>query len=142
MATSPNLQLAVPFFMVTNMETSLKFYVEGLHFETKFSWIGDDGKVRWCWLQRGEVALMLQEYSNEARAKATKEGKFGVGVTICFLCEDAIAFYHELKGRRLEPTRPFVGNSFWVTTIADPDGYRLDFESKTDAEEESVYEER
>jgi hypothetical protein len=29
----------------------------------------------------------------------------------------------------------------WVTSVADPDGYRLDFESYTDAPEESEYQE-
>jgi hypothetical protein len=30
----------------------------------------------------------------------------------------------------------------WVTLIHDPDGYKLDFESPTNAPEESVYEDR
>jgi hypothetical protein len=29
----------------------------------------------------------------------------------------------------------------WVTTVKDPDGYTLDFESPTDAPEESEYSE-
>jgi hypothetical protein len=29
----------------------------------------------------------------------------------------------------------------WVTSFQDPDGYRIDFESYTDAPEESVYSE-
>ena len=36
-------------------------------------------------------------------------------------------------------TRPFVGNGLWVTTVVDPDGYRLDFESPTEEAEETVY---
>jgi hypothetical protein len=27
----------------------------------------------------------------------------------------------------------------WVTSLTDPDGYRLDFESRTDVPEETVY---
>jgi catechol 2,3-dioxygenase-like lactoylglutathione lyase family enzyme len=34
-----------------------------------------------------------------------------------------------------------VGNSMWVTSLRDPDGCRIDFESKTDAPEESELEE-
>ncbi len=34
---------------------------------------------------------------------------------------------------------PFVGNKMWVTSISDPDGYKLDFESITDEAEETKY---
>jgi hypothetical protein len=51
----------------------------------KNKWI-DEGKLRWCWLEIGDAALMLQE-------------------------------------SRLE--------------VGDPDGYKLFFQSKTDAPEES-----
>lgn len=32
-----------------------------------------------------------------------------------------------------------MGNGLWVTSVQDPDGYRLDFESPTDVAEETVY---
>ena len=41
--------------------------------------------------------------------------------------------------RGLNTQRPFVGNRMWVTILTDPDGYKLDFESPTDAPEESLY---
>jgi len=37
--------------------------------------------------------------------------------------------------------RPFVGNRLWVVPLIDPDGYRIEFESPTDALEESEFEE-
>ena len=36
--------------------------------------------------------------------------------------------------------RAFVGNRAWVTSLKDPDGYQLHFQSPTDAPEESEYE--
>jgi lactoylglutathione lyase len=33
-----------------------------------------------------------------------------------------------------------VGNRLWVVSLTDPSGYRLDFESPTDAPEESEHE--
>jgi len=30
----------------------------------------------------------------------------------------------------------------WVTSLTDPDGYRIDFESPTDVPEETVYSEQ
>jgi len=75
--TSVNVKQAVPFFGVTNMETSLRFYVDGLGFKMKNHWIPDraedhpDGRIRWCWLQLGEAAIMLQEFRPQSRPKET-----------------------------------------------------------------------
>jgi len=58
------------------------------------------------------------------------------------MCEDAVALYREFKSRRVQTrTRPFVGNRLWVVPVTDPDGYRIEFESPTDAPEESELEE-
>jgi catechol 2,3-dioxygenase-like lactoylglutathione lyase family enzyme len=133
----PNVRQAVPFFGVSSMEASLRFYVDGLSFEMRNRWI-DEGKLRWCWLELGEAALMLQEYRTEGHASFRPEGKLGLGVTICFVCEDALAIYRELRARGIDASRPFVGNGMWVTSVSDPDGYKLDFESETDVPEETV----
>lgn len=132
MTAQPNVRQAVPFFAVSDIQASLRFYVDGLGARMTNQWI-DEGKLRWCWLQLGNAALMLQEFR-----KSTE--KVGEGVTICFICEDALAFYREVTSRGIAAKRPFVGNAMWVTSLTDPDGYRLDFESATDAEEESEYE--
>jgi len=130
---------AVPFFMVSNMEASLHFYVDGLGFQRTNQWIVE-GKIRWCWLELGGASLMLQEFrAGDPRYDGT-EGPLGRGVCICFTCGDAIALYHAVKTRGLSPKRPFVGNGSWVTSLADPDGYKLDFESPTDVPEETEYE--
>jgi hypothetical protein len=65
----------------------------------------------------------------------------GVGVSICFICEDALAIYREVTARGIQASRPFVGNGMWVTSLTDPDGYRIDFESYTDTPEETVFSE-
>jgi lactoylglutathione lyase len=130
--TAPNVQQAVPFFMVSNLEASLRYYVDGLGFRMKHQWI-DQGKLRWCWLELGGAALMLQEY----REDSVPAEKLGVGVSVCFQCVDALKIYREIKSRGIEAKRPFVGNAMWVTCMTDPDGYKLDFESFTDAPEES-----
>ena len=58
--------------------------------------------------------------------------------TTQFICADAVGLYREFVSRGLDAKRPFVGNKMWVTEVVDPDGYRLFFESRTDAPEESV----
>jgi lactoylglutathione lyase len=138
--TSSNVQQAVPFFMIQDMERSLRFYMEGLGFAMAHKWI-DEGKLRWCWLKIGDAAIMLQEYGPPKPGhQEPPSDKHGVGVSVCFQCRDALALYREFRSRGIEAKRPFVGNSMWVTVVVDPDGYKLDFESLTDAPEESIYE--
>lgn len=139
-AAEANVRQAVPFFGVTNIDASLEFYVDGLGFELTNKWVVD-GRIRWCWLQNGGAALMLQEYVNDGQHSFVPKEKLGVGVSVCFVCRDALAFYHEVKARGLQPSRPFVGNAMWVTGLNDPDGYRVDFESPTDVPEETEYQE-
>ena len=131
---TPNVKQAVPFFMVTDIEASLRFYVDGLGFALKNNW-SPHGRIEWCWLDLGDAALMLQEY----RPGRRPAGQLGQGVSICFVCADAIALYHELVARGVAAQRPFVGNRMWVTSVTDPDGYHLYFESQTDAPEETEY---
>jgi len=141
--TETNVQQAVPFFRVSSMEASLRFYVDGLGFEMTKKWTPDgDGKVRWCWLQLGDAALMLQEFRKDHHPNSGRpEGKLGVGVSVCFQCKDALAIYREITARGVAAKRPFVGNAMWVTMVEDPDGYKLEFESFTDVPEETVYSE-
>jgi lactoylglutathione lyase len=127
-----NVQQAVPFFMVSNIEESVRYYVDGLGFKMAKQWT-PEGKLRWCWLQHGGAALMLQEY-REGRKPA---GKIGEGVSVCFQCQDALVIYRDLTSRGIQTKRPFVGNGMWVVSLSDPDGYKIDFESLTDVPEET-----
>ena len=133
-----NVQQAVPFFNVTDIEASLRFYVDGLGFVMTNRW-DPEGRLRWCWLRLGDTAIMLQQYWRDGRPGGAPAGPLGQGVSICFMCADAIAIYHAITSRGIVAQRPYVGNCLWVTSVSDPDGYRLEFESPTDAPEESVY---
>jgi catechol 2,3-dioxygenase-like lactoylglutathione lyase family enzyme len=131
-----NVQQAVPFFRVTDMEASLRFYVQGVGFEITNKWIVE-GSIRWCWLQLGGAALMLQEF----HLRQPPVDVLGAGVSVSFMCRDAIAIYHALKSRGLNASKPFVGNGLWVTGVRDPDGYFIEFQSPTDVPEETEYSE-
>jgi lactoylglutathione lyase len=139
-----NVKQAVPFFAVTDMEASLRFYVDGLGFIMTRQWVpeGDehypsDGRIRWCWLELGDVAIMLQEFMPQAKPREP----LGTGSSISFQCQDALSLYRDFKSRGLRARRrPFVGNGLWVVPMTDPDGYRIDFSSPTAAPEESELE--
>ena len=132
-----NVKQAVPFFLVSNIEASVRYYVGGLGFEMTKNWM-PDGRLRWCWLQHGDAAIMLQEFWKEGPHTNVPEEKLGVGVSICFVCQDALAIYRDVTSRGIAASRPFVGNGMWVTSLTDPDGYRIDFESNTDVPEDTV----
>lgn len=128
MQPQPNIKETVPFFRVSNMEASLRFYVDGLGFSITHKWIPKD-RIMWCRLERGGGILMLQEHE-------PKE-KLGIGVSVSFTCADALAIYHEITAKGIQTTEPFVGNNMWVVCLNDPDGYRLEFQSMTDVPEET-----
>ena len=121
----------MPSITVNDIATSIKFYVDGLGFSMTNQWI-HEGELRWCWLQQGGAALMLQGGTQDG-------GPVGGGVSLNFICDDALAFYHAARDRGITTRRPFVGNRMWVTSLVDPDGYDLHFESPTDVPEETEY---
>lgn len=130
----------VPLLMVRDMERSLDFYVQGLGFQVKKTWT-PEGRIRWCWMELGGASLMLQERGGHGTDSTAPIGAAGQGVGFNYVCQDAIAFYKLASSRGLAVQRPFVGNGMWVASLIDPDGYSLHFESPTDAEEESQYQE-
>lgn len=132
----PNIKQAVPFFSVSNIKASVRFYVEDLGFEIIHKW-EPEGKLRWCWLQCGDAALMLQEFQKEGR----NSWEVGEGVSIVFICEDALTIYRRILNRGIEVSNPFVGNGMWVVSLNDPDGFRICFESDTDVPEGTEFSE-
>jgi lactoylglutathione lyase len=129
-----NVRTVVPFLSLADMQRSLRYYVDGLGFSIKQEWV-IDGKVRWCWLERGDAALMLQEFPRERRDTWGPQGKVGAGVSLWFICDDTLAMYAEICSRTIDCSEPQVGNGMCVITLSDPDGYHLNFESPTDTPE-------
>src|ERR1700710_1661728 len=134
----PNIQYAIPLFMVSNMEASLKFYTDGLGFKIVNTWT-PRGKIEWCWLQREGGPLMLQEARVSADKPFLSGDKPGAGVSIWFQCGDSLVLYREFIERGINANEPFVGNGLWDVKVTDPDGYNLHFESLTDVPEETKY---
>ncbi len=86
----------------------------------KYQWV-DEGKLRWCWLQIRDAALMLQEYRPDGLKAAQIRGKFGNGVSITFHCKNALEIYREVTARGARTNEPFVGNRLWVVGVTDPE---------------------
>ncbi len=136
----PNIQYVAPLYMVSNMETSLKFYTDGLGFAIRNTWT-PRGKIEWCWLQREGGPLMLQEFRVSESRPFLLGDKPGAGVSIWFQCRDSLTLYHEFISKGIKVQEPFVGNGLWDVRVIDPDGYNLHFECPTEVPEETKYSE-
>ena len=73
-----NVKQAVPFFGVTNMSDSVRFYVDGLGFKITKRW-EVEGALRWCWIAIGDAAIMLQEFVNRRSWRSQAPGEIGPG---------------------------------------------------------------
>ena len=132
-----NVRQVVPFFCITDMDRSLRYYIDGLGFTRTNQWIVD-GKIRWCWLQLGGAALMLQTCGQKILDSLPTGAKLSPGASLWFQCEDAIVIYHQLRSRGIEASEPQVGNGLWDTVLTDPAGYKLHFESPAEVPEETT----
>jgi len=118
-ATQANVEQVVPFFSVSNIGVSVRFYVDGLGFQMTKKWVASD-VLRWCWLQLGGAAVMLQEFRKVGHDSWVPEGKVGEGMSIWFQCRDSLVIYRDAKSRGIEASEPFVGNGRWDVKISDP----------------------
>ena len=134
-ALAADVRAGVSLNMVTNMTRSLAFWIDGLGFTLKNKWVVDD-IIRWCRLERGTAAIMLQEFRPEQTAKLAGQ-TLGLGVQIYFQSADAVALYREFRARGIEASEPQVGNGNWEIFLCDPDGYKVAFCSPTDVPEET-----
>lgn len=136
--TGHNVMAVVPLLMVTDMEKSLAFYIDGLGFTIRNRWI-PDGRLRWCWMSLGGAALMLQEAVESTRERMAAAGTLGNGAALYFQCGDALAIYREAAARGMHALRePQVGNFAWEVFFSDPDGYKINFSSPTDVPDETL----
>jgi lactoylglutathione lyase len=135
--TEPNVREALPFFRVTDLPTALRFYVDGLGFRVTNHW-PDEGPMRWCTLTLGGASLMLQSLVDDEGRAVPLATTRGVGVSVSFMCRDALAIAEDARSHGVVGQEPFVGNGLWVASFTDPDGYRVDFSSPTDVAEETT----
>ena len=129
----PRVQESVPFLHVEDMSKSVHFYVDQLGFRIVSDW-RPNGELRWCRLEHGRVAIMLQTFRPGHVPPAR-----GVGISVSFTCEDALAVHYRCQRVGLDCPKPFVGNGLWVVALEDPDGYRIEFQSPTDVPEGTTY---
>ncbi len=115
----------VPLLFVDDIEKAVAFYCERLGFELVNKW-EPDGKLSWCRIERGGVAVMLQQACAE---DGPAEGR-GRGVGFFFNCDDVDKAYAQFSANGLKldpPAVAFYGMN--QVFFKDPDGYELCFQS-------------
>lgn len=131
-----NVSHIEPLLKVNDIERSVRFYVDGLGFTLTHHW-DPDGTMRWCQLELGGAILMLQQNHPAVAPDDWASRHVGTGITLFFICKDAVAIYREAAARGINASRPQVLNHMWVTSLRDPDNYDIQFESHTDVAEET-----
>jgi len=135
--TAPYATVIVPLLLVTSMERSFAFYIEGFGFTLKNKSSPDSpSKIRWAWLTLGTAHLMLQEPHDLTKLTSSSIGN---GVSFYIQCMDALDIYRALLTRNITPSRePQVGNGNWEIFYTDPDGYKINLASPTSVAEETL----
>ena len=59
--------------MVSDIAASGRYYGDALGFEMTKQWV-PEGRLRWCWLQSGGAALMLQEFAKAGHGRNWQSG--------------------------------------------------------------------
>ena len=82
---------------------------------------------------------MLQENIKDDHQINIPPEKPGEGISIYFICEDALIIYETTRSHGHPVSEPFVGNNSWVVEFKDPDNYSILFESATDVPEGTTW---
>jgi catechol 2,3-dioxygenase-like lactoylglutathione lyase family enzyme len=103
-----------PVLFVTDIQRSLRFYVDGLGFKT--DWHTDDGKGTICQVSRSECEIILCQDSGRR-----DRGRLFIELTADGLRD----FRHELAERSVPHKSTWWG--YDTTQVDDPDGNELFF---------------
>ena len=133
----------VPELYVSDLATSLVFYLDVLGFQIGF----DRPEDKFVCLRLGEARLMLEEARSLSKSTAAEfesgewrladlERPFGRGMNLEIEVEDIVATDHRLREREISMLLPLHEKTYRVGTerllvkrflVADPDGYLIRF---------------
>ncbi len=123
-----------PLLWVYDMPTSIRFYRDSLGFQvaSTSAVLGED-RFDWAMIQAGQSRFMLNtifETDEERPARPEPSNDSQRDAWLYFDCPDARAAYAALRDKGLdaqEPVLTYYGMN--QVFLADPDGYRLCFQS-------------
>ncbi len=123
-----SIERLAPLLNVEDVSRSIDFYRDRLDFKVAHHW-EDGGRMRWAYLERGEIALMLNELQHATSEERRQRGSYQ-DVVLYFYVSDA----DEMR-QRLSDAGVAVGGiedtdyGMREFYLRDPDGYELGFGS-------------
>ena len=124
-----NVQQAIPFFWVTDINACLRFHVDGLGFRLTKKWVVED-QIRCAGCSLTVPRSCCRDCDGVESGRRRLELLSVQGRTPD-LSRGSLA--------GLSPSKTlFVGNNLWVVPYVDPDGYKIDFKRPTDVAEDTI----
>lgn len=119
--SSPELSIAGPVLIVTDLERSLRFYTEGLGLEVASRLTGNPGPGATLVAPHSGRSPFVLLRQHQATPNSAKPIEVGAGLSrIMLSVADAKAVEARLRSAGYAPSQPTNGHIFFVK---DPDGY-------------------
>ena len=117
-AVSVQVHEVVPFLHPSSMVAAPAFYRGVLGLRIALCWPSSDD-IRWCRLELGNAAIMLEEETRRHSAPARAAGRLGEGLSLTFTCSNALAVYDTATAAACRPRSPLSRTTCgsWSSTI-------------------------
>ena len=121
------LNFITPFFIVSNINDSVAFYVNNLGFEVLY--MGPEGDPFWAMVGRGPVTIMLKAIADDIKPIPNYTRHEWAAWDAYISAEDPDALFNEFSSTGITFRQPIWDNSDGLRgfEVTDADGYVLFF---------------
>jgi catechol 2,3-dioxygenase-like lactoylglutathione lyase family enzyme len=122
-----NLSYIMPCFIVTDLKTSVSFYVDKLGFKIRY--IGPDENPYWAIVGRDEISIMLKAVALEIKPIPNRSRHEWAPTDAYISSADPDKLFQEYRARGISFKTPLQNNSDGLRgfEVEDADGYLLFF---------------
>ena len=122
-----NLTYIAPFFIVSELQTSVSFYVDKLGFEILY--MGPDGDPFYAMVLRDKVSIMLKHITPDIHPIPNHTRHEWAAWDAYISVDDPDLLYEEYRSAGLTFHRPLEedDDGLWGFAVKDADGYVLFF---------------
>jgi hypothetical protein len=126
-ATSGNLVLINPFFIVKDLQVSVAHYVERFGFQLDFQ--GPDDDPYYARVSRDGIGIMLKAIAPEVPPQPNRTRHEWARWDAFIYATDPDTLFHELerRGASFVTELSFIDDGLWGFEVLDGDGYVLAF---------------
>jgi catechol 2,3-dioxygenase-like lactoylglutathione lyase family enzyme len=122
-----NLASINPFFIVTDLQVSIRYYIERLGFQLDFQ--GPDGDPYYGRVSRDGIGIMLKAILPEVPPCPNRTRHAWARWDACIYTLDPDALFDEFRqrGASFVTELSFIDQGLWGLEVTDADGYGLAF---------------